>query len=349
MTRGRQDGFVLVIVVWFVALLAFAAVIVEGWITGSLREMSQLQDRIATRTKLMTGASRVAYLMTTNFYSVRGLELLSGEARTDAAMPFTFKLEVVPPTGEHFLALDGSPYRYGDGVIELQDERGLFNLNGASPATFRYFLGLYGIPPGDRTALYDKLMDYQARGGPFKRLQGATAQDYARAGRPPPRGAPLLTPWEPLRILGWDTEHMWTGPEAFPEMISVSPPQGINPNTAPELVLRGIPELSTEAVRKLLNYRKTRPIHDYWQIQDITGEGMKISPLEIGPFPSGNLRIKAFFKDDPRVYVLALSLTPTAYAPYRIDFAVELPKTPEDQAVLAQSDLPSFPGLDQIP
>jgi hypothetical protein len=349
MKRGREDGFVLVIVVWFVALLAFAAAIIEGWMAGSLREMAALQDRTAARTTLMTGNNRIIWLMVSNFFSVRGLELLSGSVRTDAAMPFTFKIEVTPAPNSPYLALDGTAYRYANGTIALQDERGLFNLNDAGPGTMQYFLGMYDIPKPDRVRLFDTLMDYLGKGGPFLRMQGATQDDYARSGRPPPRHAPLLTPWEPLRVLGWDTQHMWTGAIAFPEMISVSPPQGVNPNTAPPLVLRGIPELSGEAVKKLMNYRKSRPIHDFYQMQDITGETIRISPLLVAPFPSGSLRVRAMFKDDPRIHVLSISLTPTALAPYRIDFALELPKTREDQEAMAKTDLPTFPSLDDIP
>jgi hypothetical protein len=348
MTREHPKGFVLVVVIWFVALLAFAAAIIEGWVSGSLSEMSSLQDRVTAKTEMMSAANRVAYLMVSNFFSVRGLEILTGDALDDAAMPFTFKLEVTPPPTAHFIALDGRPYRFGNGVIELQDERGLFSLTESSSGTFEYFLSLYGISSGDRTALYEKFLDYQAK-GTFKSLQGASREDYARAGRPPPRAAPLITPWEPLRILGWDTQHMWTGENAFPEMVSIGRPQGINPNTAPELVLRGIPALSSKGVERLMKFRQSRPLHDFWQMQDIAGEQIKISPLQIAPFPSGSLRLKALFDKDPRVHILAISLTPTANAPFRIDFAVDLPKSPADEAVMAAPDLPSFPGLDQIP
>jgi hypothetical protein len=84
-------------------------------------------------------------------------------------------------------------------------------------------------------------------------------------------------------------------------------------------------------------------------MQEITGETMRISPLTIAPFPSGNIRLRAYFPNDPRVHVVAISLTPIGLGPYRIDYALELPKTKDEEAVLKQTDLPSLPTLDQIP
>jgi hypothetical protein len=349
MQRKHPDGFVLVAVIWFIALVALVAAIVGNWVSGSLQGFAALQDRVVAESELMSATNQVAYLMVSNYFSSRGLEVLSGDDLKEANTPKTLMLEVRLPTRSPFIALDGRPYRFGSGIIELQDNKGLYNLNDVAGYTLERVLDLYGVPRDKREGLYDKLMDYQNK-GPYNRLNGANRDEYVRAGRAPPRNAPILTPWEPLRILGWDSEAvLWTGDQPFWDMATVSQSHGINPNTASAMVLRTLPGLDDSSVAKLIEYRAKRQIGNLYHMQEITGRQIPISPVLISPFPANNLRLKAAFRTDPLEHIVVVSLTPTAEAPYRIEYVVELPKTKDVQTALTAADLPGFPGLAQIP
>jgi hypothetical protein len=258
-------------------------------------------------------------------------------------------LEVIPPKDSTYIGLDSRPYRFGHGVIALQDNKGLFNLSDAVGYTFGQIMEQYGVPAGDREMLFDRLEDYQNK-GPFKRLNGANRDDYVRAGRTPPRDAPVITPWEPLRILGWDSEtNLWHAREPFWDIATVSQSHGINPNTAPAMVLRTLPGLDDNTIKKLIEYRATNQIGNLYQMQELLGRQISISPLMISPFPGNNLRLKAAFPNDPLEHIVSIALTPTGDAPYRIDYAVELPRAADMQAALSAADVPGFPSLEQIP
>jgi len=347
--KREPHGFVLVAVIWFIALIALVAAIIGNWVSGSLRDFAALRDRVVADQELQSATNQVAYLMVSNYLSSRGLEVLSGDAWQQANQPRTLMMEVIPPKDSPFIALDGRPYRFGHGVVALQDNKGLYNLSDAVGFTFSQIMGEYGVPQGEREMLFDRLQDYQDK-GPFKRLNGANRDDYLHAGRTPPRNAPLLTPWEPLRVLGWDTEtSLWTAPVPFWDVATVSISHGINPNTAPPAVLHTLPGLDDNTIDKLIAYRATNQIGNLYQMQELLGRQISISPLMISPFPGNNLRLKAAFPDDPLEHIVAITLTPTAPAPFRIDYAVELPKGAAMKAALAAANVPGFPSLQQIP
>lgn len=100
------------------------------------------------------------------------------------------------------LALDDRPYRtLGDTLVQVQDNRGLLNLNVVDDERLGRFLGVLGVPPERRSALIDALRDYGDEDN-LKRLNGAEVAEYAAAGLPPPRNAKLVTPLEARRIYG---------------------------------------------------------------------------------------------------------------------------------------------------
>jgi DNA uptake protein ComE-like DNA-binding protein len=339
-----ESGFVLVATLWFVALLAFVAVIVAGWMSRTLERTHLLQQRAEARTAEIDAMNRVAYLMISNYFSQRGLEVLSGRDLTSAGEAV---LEgVTTATGAPYIALDDRPYRFGDIVIRLQDDRGLYNLNFPDRNSLGNLLRAYGVPYDARDGLTDKLLDYLDRNENFSRLNGATRQDYARVGRPPPRNGPLLTPWESYRVLGWDRyRSLWHGTTPLPQIVSLSSEAtGVNPNTASAKVLSTIPGLGEAAIARLLQYRARYLIENYGDLELATGEVLPIVLGQFFFFPANSLRLTLASAHDPEVHLLALRLTPLGPTPLRIDYAVALPQSGADRILLAREDLPPLPS-----
>ncbi|HUZ74920.1 MAG TPA: hypothetical protein VMU87_18190 [Stellaceae bacterium] len=347
MNGRREDGFVLVTVIWFVALIALAATIISGWVSESVDRASALKDRIAGERALISATNQVAYLLTTSYFTSQGLVHVDAADAGVAVHPMGF----TPSKHAHIMMLDGRPYRFGTGIVELQDTKGLYNLASINPYTFEHLLEYFGISSQEGRGLLDKLLDYESVNTTLKRLNGANVNDYVRAGQPPPRSARLITPWEPYRVLGWaGYPALWRGPVAFADLTTVTPDtQGLNPNTAPAALLRSLPGLDQNAVDKLLKYREVQPITTLAEMDDLTGLIVPIGDSTISPFPANSLRATFAFPQDPLARVVGFTLLPVGKTPFRIDYVVDEPQEPPLRSALATAKLPQFPDFAPAP
>lgn len=341
-TRGnREAGFVLIAALWFVALLALVAVIVGSWVEHSLGRTSGLQDRITARRETIDLVNEISFLMLTNYFSPRGLEILAPADR--AAISSVDAFAFVPGEGTRAVALDNRAYRLGDAVVELQDDHGLYKLNFPDPEALGRLLGQYGVSYDASAILNDRLLDYMVQ-SPLQRLNGANAEAYLRAGRPPPRNDRLLTPWEAYRVLGWDASNaVWNSPVPLPEVTTVRDIGGLNPNTAPAAVLRTIPGVDDRAIASLVNYRANRVIQNELDLDSATGLAIPVHPGQFYFFPGNSLRVTLLSERDPLARVVEIRLDPLGSVPIRIDYSIERPQTAAERAVLLQADLPVLP------
>jgi general secretion pathway protein K len=340
--RPQQSGFVLVATLWFVAVLALAAAIMTGWVVRSLSGGSALAARLSARRQAITAVNDVAFVLATNYFSLRGLELLGGDDRAQAmALP---QPHYTPQPGANpFIALDNRPYRIGRGIIRVQDTRGLYNLLAASRADFDDLLRSYGVPFEDRPALWDRLRDYVGFG-----LPDGDTPAYAAAGRPPPRLAPLLTPWETRRVLGWaDEAGLWQGPDALPEIATVSNHVGFNPNTAPARLLRTLPGIDAAAVDRIIQYRDLHPMRSIVDFQAASEVVGAIDPMRAYFYPAGTLRLELDLPGEPATWVVALRKVGLGPAPCRIDYAYFRPRLVPLPAAAAIAALPALPGAEE--
>jgi general secretion pathway protein K len=343
----QQQGFVLVATLWFVALLALVAVIIGGWVERSLGRAIALQDRVTARSEMIGAVNQITFLMLISYFSPRGIELLTPEDRAGASPMDVFGF--TPGDASQFIDLDDRPYRMGDVVIRLQDDHGLYKLNFPDIDTLGRLLAAYGVSYEDSAVLNDRLLDYIDK-SPLMRLNGANADSYLRAGRPPPRNNPLLTPWEAYRVLGWDDyPKLWNSPTPFPEVATVRDIGGLNPNTAPAAVLRSIPGLDERAVERLLDYRASQWILNELDLERATGVALPVSLAQFSFFPANSLRFTLLSSHDPLAQILEIRLNPLGPNPYRIDYLVERPLTRADRAVLGRADIPTLPLPDDLP
>jgi Type II secretion system (T2SS), protein K len=332
---------VLVATIWFVALLALVAVLIASWISRSLEQASALRDRANTRSEIISAVDEVAFMMVSGYYSPRGLEMGNGDVLSQELMPNTLAFAL--RAGNPFIALDDRPYRSGDLVVRLQDDHGLFKLNFPDSYLAPGLLREYGVPYQDRTVLIDRLLDYTERSELF-RLNGANADAYRRAGRPPPRGSVLLTPWEAHRVLGWDDyASLWSGPQPLSAIATVRDIAGLNVNTAPEAVLRALPGVDDRAVQRLLRYRATRLLMEPLDVDLAAGMALPVDPLLFTYFPADSLRLTVIAAHYPLVHTIAIRLRPIGPIPYRIDYAVDRPQTAADRVLSERADFPDLP------
>jgi len=352
MMRGRgsregEAGFALLAAIWFIVVLALVGVVIAGWMERSLGLAYRLQERLAAHRATIGAENEIAFRMVTGYFSTRGLELPRGSDLAGAMAPESpFGYAFAPET--RYLALDDRPYKLGSLVVRLQDERGLYPLNNPDPNLLGNLLRSYGIRYEDRGVLIDRLLDYLDKSD-LSRLNGATAADYLSAGRATPRGAPLLTPWEAWRVLSWDTyPALWQGPGALPDLTAIGDTVQLNPNTAPARVLRTLPGMDEDAVERVIKYRARYIIQSSIDLDRAAGVNIPVDPFEFFFFyPSGSLRVTILSAKNPLVHRVVLRLTPVGQAPYRVDYAVDLPAD-EDATKLARAgDLPALPEAGQ--
>lgn len=343
-TRRRQDGFVLVATIWMIVFMAAAAAILGRWIEQGLDRAFALQQRIEAEQELFSAEQQVLYLLTSNLFSARGLEVLNEDQWSDAQAnrtPFDNA-----PRGDDYLYLDATPYRHGDVTVRVQDNRGLINLNFVSLVDLEKMLDQMGVPVEAREVLVARLQDY-VDDDDLRRINGAEEADYRRDGLRPPRNGPLLSVWEARQIPGWaDWPGLWDMQSGLPAFATASLSVGLNPNTAPAGALRLLPGLNDQGVEALLEARRTMTLFSPGQMSDLTGLTLGIDPLRMIFFPSTNLRITLSSPHLPRVRRISMRLLPAGLRqPWSLDTVLELPALQRDEAN-GIATLTPLPGSD---
>jgi hypothetical protein len=286
--------------------------------------------------------------MVTGYWSPRGLELGNGDALAGQVMPNT--LAFAERAGTPYIALDNRPYRFGKLVLRLQDDHGLLPLNFPDRYTLAGLLREYGVAYDERDVLIDRLLDYIDRSAGVH-LNGADAADYLSAGRPPPRNAPLLTPWELHRILGWDrVASLWQGDDPITAVVTTRDLAGLNPNTAPAAVLRAVAGLDSRAVAGLLRYRAKFLLTGTLDFERATGVALAVNPMFFYFSPASSLRLTLVSPHDPLRRVVAIRVAPVGASPYRIDYEAALPRGADERALLDRIDgVPPLPAAPASP
>jgi hypothetical protein len=252
--------------------------------------------------------------------------------------------------GRDFVALDDRPHRAVNGtIVQLQDTRGLVNINLASREDLLRLLEVYGVPMERRDPLVAKLQDY-VDADDLLRLNGAERDEYRRAGRPPPNNAPLRTIWEARRVLGWGEEpSLWFGDD-LTRIATAGLVVGYNLNTAPAKVLEVAAGMTAEVALEAVKRRQKLPLTSLDQLVGLPAPRALGDPLRIIMFPSDALRVTLRDPPSGRLREFVLRTTPVSpAAPWVIDYVFDpptliaeghenlaaIPELPDPAAVLA--------------
>jgi type II secretory pathway component PulK len=350
-TGRLQRGFALIAVLWLVAVLALAASAFAVWVGRSTEEARRLRLRVVEEQALVQARASLLFGFLVQPMSGRGLEAaeslgaLQQTMRSAAERLFSTD---VGATGSAFVALDDRPYRFGptqsgESVeIQVQDARGLINLNLATREELLRLLARLGIEQEKLDPLVARLQDYTDPDD-LIRLNGAEREEYARAGRPPPANALLATTWEARRVLGWEAEPgLWTR-DGLAAIAATSHAVGYNLNTAPATVLEIVAGMTAETAAAAVVARQTTPFVSF---ENLAGFGAPLvlnDPLRFILFPSDTMRATFTLPRSGRRVQMAFALTPNGTeAPWRIDYQVEL-ESVAGNGRAASDPIPEFP------
>ena len=226
--RGRQRGFALLLVLWGLILLGLIA-------ASFLRE------------------TRVSTTLARNI-----VENAKAEALADAGIQRAILglLDSDPATAWR---ADSRLYRFalGEGAVDIQihDERGKIDLNHAPAEILVALFQATGSDPEAAHRLADAILDYADRDG-NRRPAGAEDSDYTDTGlKEGAKDAPFDRKEELMNVLGM-TRTIY---DAVASSVTVYSGQSdVNTTTAPELVLRTIPDLTAKQFDEIMSARSGR-------------------------------------------------------------------------------------------
>ena len=322
---SKQRGFVLVMTLWVLAIVAIAA----GYFAERVARSVELAQQARQNTQAM-------------------IDMAGTRAELLYRLGTTTMTEYGLGRGNTAIALDNRPYLgLGKTLVRLQDDRGLLNLNLTDDGSLQRFLGLLGVPADQRSHLIDTLRDFTDADN-LVRLNGAEAADYLALNLPPPPNRNLLTPWEARRIIGWrDYPDLWKNGR-LADLTTTSASVGINPNTAPAEVLATLPGVTEDIARRIIALRKLSPIINEAPIVALTSIPLnQLFQTKIIAIPSNSLRITQSTRGLPWAIQYNLTLTPSGNeAPWRTDYYSRVSTSPPDQA---QADIPELPPRSTAP
>jgi general secretion pathway protein K len=227
MSRNRQQGIALILVIWVVTLL-------------------------------MVIAGSFLYAMRTDARASRNAALIArGDALAQAAVSRSL-IELFKPTGSpEVWKREGEPRLWAfDGAtvsVKLADESAKIDINTANNELLKGLLRYAGLGEEDAAKLLDAVLDWRDPDD-LRRPNGAEAADYEQAGlKYRPANYPFQTTEELQLVLGMRAEAY----QRIMPMITVYSRQpGVNPHLATRAVLLVIPNVTPEQVDQYLAERE---------------------------------------------------------------------------------------------
>ena len=319
----RQSGFVLVVTLWIIAIIAIGAAYFAERVAGSVATARQSQETTEAMVEMSNTRAEILFRLCTTPLSVYGLGV----------------------TPQSVIALDNRAYLgIGRDTLRLQDSRGLINLNILRPEMVLRLIGQMGVPAENRDALLDTLNDYTDTDN-MRRLNGAEAAEYRALGLPLPPNDWLVTPWQLQNIIGWrDHAALWKD-QRLPEIVTAAQVIGFNPNSAPREVLAAMPGSSLEIADRVIQRRAISPFVNLPQLLQVAGP-VGLDPDSMLFFPADNIRLTQESDKIPWVLRHQITLTPQGdNAPWRVDYYIKTGPIPSPQNANKPVPLPARVAL----
>lgn len=320
--QSRADGFVLVATLWLLAAIAIGVAYFAEQVDRS-RDLARLaQQQSEALIAMQSTRAEILFRLATQNFSVHGLG-------NDPATA---------------VRLDDRAYRGAAGdIVQIQDNRGLVNLNFLERSLLLRFLAQLGVPAERQDALIDLLSDYVDSDN-LRRLNGAEGPEYQALNLPGPANDFLTTPHELRSIMGWRSEPEIWKQRNLAQLVTTARVVGFDPNSAPLEVLASMPGSSREIAAAIVARRESGPLTSVDQWADLTG-GVVPHEVNFLFFPSQSFRISQRAGRVPWMLQYCVTLTPASdVAPWRIEYHLKVPASPIPENDGQVPPLPSWPA-----
>ncbi len=346
---GSARGFILPLTLWIIAALGLIAAVISEWVSEGIENAIAIQDRVEAELAFANVRNELAFMFARHPYSQRGLEVGTPfNAPTGTSFNDVLSADY---SSDQLIILDGRPYvleSNPDYVIQIQDGRGLINLNVANgPYLTRLFAAL-DIDEDLHDLLIDTLLDYRDEDD-FGRLSGAEEDDYARLGLYPPSNYQLLSPWEAQRVIGWtQADELWQRQYERP-IVTTCRSSGFNPNTAPpEALATYVDGVDLDRTSTLIEFREQMPFRSARGLGDAAGVILRNQPFFFSFVPGRCLVVDLINRNTNERVRFSLTFLPRSKEqPWQIDYVVRIPERYRQSLASVDPDV-SFPRPEEI-
>ncbi|MHB1271831.1 MAG: type II secretion system minor pseudopilin [Rhodanobacter sp.] len=332
-TARAQGGFILLTVIAMLVVLVLLASAVAT-ISDRVRHDQQLADtRLQGELAADSTRATVLYLLGTQRVTFGGVTVddqvnLTAFEQTEKAAgePVISNL----PVGNE-LRLDNTLYRgLGTSRFALQADSGLLSVNWSNPVVLQNWLGRLKVPFEQQGPLFDKLLDYQDPDDLY-RLNGAEAEQYRAAGRPPPPNRPLATPLELRRVMGWGKVLAPLSDRQLLDTVTASRTAQICINTAPASVLALLPGVTPAMAERVVDMRRLQAFYQYDAVYELLPTLPRDNDL-VSLHPGGSGTLAIWPADGTSGWLLHWTVTPfdDGGQPWRIDYELRLSARPRN-------------------
>jgi general secretion pathway protein K len=316
----RTKGFALAAVLWLLAGMTILAAMISQSNQILAQRQAQLKLRADAEQEFLSSRSEALYWLSSS-----------------KSLP-----EGYGWPGQ-LLKVDGRGYAgSGNSTLQVQDVRGLLNLNQPNRERLARLLVRCGAEEAGTNSLLDALEDYM-EAGELKRLNGAKSFEYSSAGMAMPRYAPLLAEPEIWRVYGWKAiQGKWTERKCF-EDVTVYGDKLFNPGFATPGALASF-GLTSEQVNLVGKERDSgeNVLMNNIQNQDASQQFLGVA---LGRMPSDIFRITHTMPGLPLVFRYELVLKSDAEGiPWEISSPRRLPMS----SVIMPTGRANWPKIDQI-
>jgi type II secretory pathway component PulK len=290
---GPRAGFVLPSVLFVVAMVTLVFLVAIEALTSLADQTRKTAGRARFEAAALSLEAQTAFLAATR-------PLAPAALMQDGA-----------PRAQPILFLDGRAYDAGpDLAVAVQDEGGLINLDNLTQPAMAALFAVLGTPQASRGAMVDRLSDYMDADD-VKRPQGAEADDYLRAGLPPPPNAPIRRRAQLLGVMGWRDVVGARAWRAFSDNVTADPSSAavnVNTATAPALMVQfGLGQAQAQAA---IARRQAAPFATLEDLGRAAGVALVGDSERNYSFPNGRFALKIADRRSGWAYRSRILLSP---------------------------------------
>ena len=320
--RRSSDGFALPLAMFTIAVVAMIFAGMSQQTRTTARLVADVTARQSSQVVEFSVEQTLIYLIATSPVDGAGLHFGADPIGLDAVAGGAN----TPSNATWLSPLDATPCNISVGsramTVRIQDAAGLVNLNTSTYDVLKRLFITSGVDAEKSGPLAERLLDYieYKTSGDLRRLNGASANDYVRAGMPPPTNSPLRSVSEARAIFGFASEKALWAKGGLMELATTQGEGYVNPNTASSPVLRIAFGLSAEGAGRVVALRKSSPVRSLAQLESLSGEPVSGGDDFLFPsVPGGNVRLEIADADLQLRWILTLVLTPEGkVAPYEV-------------------------------
>jgi type II secretory pathway component PulK len=279
--RASPTGFALPSVLFVVAMVTLVFLVAVEALTSLADQTRKTADRVRFEATALSLEAQTVFLAATRPMAPAALL----RDRSQHAQPL--------------LVLDGRAYSAAPGglTVAVQDEGGLINLDNLTQPAMAALFAALNAPMASRGAMVDRLSDY-LDADDVKRPEGAEADDYQRAGLPPPPNGPMRRRSEVLGVMGWRGSVAAAAWRSFSDNVTADPrSSSVNVNTATLPALTVLFGLSQAQARAAIAQRQVAPFATLEDMGRAASVALVGDSERIYSFPNGRFALKI---EDPR-------------------------------------------------